>query len=48
MPIGSAWLTTFGPERIFGYGFGSSGADDAVMWWSTQPSHGVDAATSAP
>jgi 2-polyprenyl-6-methoxyphenol hydroxylase-like FAD-dependent oxidoreductase len=44
MPIGQRVVTTFGQSGFFGYGFCSSGADDAVMWWSTQPSHGVDAA----
>src|SRR6185436_6261383 len=45
MLIGQRVVTTFGQSGFFGYGFCSSGADDAVMWWSTQPSHGVDAAT---
>ena len=38
-------VTTFGQSGFFGYGFCSSDPDDGVMWWSTQPSHGVDAAT---
>jgi 2-polyprenyl-6-methoxyphenol hydroxylase-like FAD-dependent oxidoreductase len=37
--------TTFGQSGFFGYGFCSSDPNDGVMWWSTQPAHGVDAAT---
>jgi 2-polyprenyl-6-methoxyphenol hydroxylase-like FAD-dependent oxidoreductase len=37
--------TTFGRSGFFGYGLCSSDPDDGVMWWSTQPSHGVDAAS---
>jgi 2-polyprenyl-6-methoxyphenol hydroxylase-like FAD-dependent oxidoreductase len=44
-PIGRRVVTTFGQSGFFGYGFCSSETDDAVMWWSTQPSHRVDAAT---
>ncbi|MBW8857496.1 MAG: FAD-dependent monooxygenase, partial [Bradyrhizobium sp.] len=44
-PIGQRVATTFGQSGFFGYGVCSSEADDAVMWWSTQPSHGIDAAT---
>ncbi len=44
-PIGRRVVTTFGQSGFFGYGFCSSDQDDGVMWWSTQPSHGVDAAT---
>ena len=44
-PIGRRVVTTFGQSGFFGYGFCSSDPDDGVMWWSTQPSHGVDAAT---
>lgn len=44
-PVGRRVVTTFGQSGFFGYGFCSPEADDAVMWWSTQPSHGVDAAT---
>jgi 2-polyprenyl-6-methoxyphenol hydroxylase-like FAD-dependent oxidoreductase len=44
-PIGQRVATTFGQSGFFGYGFCSADADDGVMWWSTQPSHGVDAAT---
>jgi 2-polyprenyl-6-methoxyphenol hydroxylase-like FAD-dependent oxidoreductase len=43
-PIGQRVLTTFGQSGFFGYGFCSSAPTDGVMWWSTQPSHGVDAA----
>jgi 2-polyprenyl-6-methoxyphenol hydroxylase-like FAD-dependent oxidoreductase len=44
-PIGQRVVTTFGQSGFFGYGFCSSDPDDGVMWWSTQPSHGVDAAS---
>ena len=44
-PIGQSVVTTFGQSGFFGYGFCSSEAEDGLMWWSTQPSHGVDAAT---
>jgi 2-polyprenyl-6-methoxyphenol hydroxylase-like FAD-dependent oxidoreductase len=43
--IGQRVVTTFGQSGFFGYGFCSSDPDDGVMWWSTQPSHGIDAAT---
>jgi 2-polyprenyl-6-methoxyphenol hydroxylase-like FAD-dependent oxidoreductase len=43
--IGQRVETTFGQSGFFGYGFCSSDPGDGVMWWSTQPSHGVDAAT---
>jgi len=43
--IGQRVETTFGQSGYFGYGFCSSEPDAGVMWWSTQPSHGVDAAT---
>ena len=43
--IGQRVETTFGQSGYFGYGFCSSDDDTGVMWWSTQPSHGVDAAT---
>jgi 2-polyprenyl-6-methoxyphenol hydroxylase-like FAD-dependent oxidoreductase len=43
-PIGQRVETTFGQSGFFGYGFCSSDSDDGVMWWSTQPSHGIDAA----
>jgi 2-polyprenyl-6-methoxyphenol hydroxylase-like FAD-dependent oxidoreductase len=37
--------TTFGQSGFFGYGFCSPDPGDGVMWWSNQPSHGIDAAT---
>ena len=43
--IGGRVETTFGQSGFFGYGFCSSDPGDGVMWWSTQPSHGIDAAT---
>jgi 2-polyprenyl-6-methoxyphenol hydroxylase-like FAD-dependent oxidoreductase len=43
--IGRRVVTTFGQSGFFGYGVCSSDENDAVMWWSTQPAHGVDAAT---
>src|SRR5882724_2778078 len=45
VPIGQRVVTTFGQSGFFGYGFCSSDPADGVMWWSTQPSHGTDAAT---
>ncbi|MCP3470358.1 FAD-dependent monooxygenase [Bradyrhizobium sp. CCGUVB1N3] len=42
--IGQRVETTFGQSGFFGYGFCSSNPDDGVMWWSTQPAHGMDAA----
>ncbi|HTE96509.1 MAG TPA: FAD-dependent monooxygenase [Bradyrhizobium sp.] len=42
--IGQRVETTFGQSGFFGYGFCSSDPDDGVMWWSTQPAHGIDAA----
>ena len=44
-PIGQHVETTFGQSGFFGYGFCSSDPDAGVMWWSTQPARGVDAAT---
>jgi 2-polyprenyl-6-methoxyphenol hydroxylase-like FAD-dependent oxidoreductase len=44
IPIGQRVETTFGQSGFFGYGFCSSDPKDGVMWWSTQPSHGIDAA----
>ena len=44
-PVGQRVETTFGQSGFFGYGFCSSDPADGVMWWSTQPSHGIDAAT---
>ncbi|WP_454627841.1 FAD-dependent oxidoreductase [Bradyrhizobium cenepequi] len=43
--IGGRVETTFGQSGFFGYGFCSSDPADGVMWWSTQPSRGIDAAT---
>jgi 2-polyprenyl-6-methoxyphenol hydroxylase-like FAD-dependent oxidoreductase len=43
--IGRRVETTFGQSGFFGYGFCSPEPEDGVMWWSTQPSHGLDAAT---
>lgn len=43
--IGQRVVTTFGQSGFFGYGVCSPDANDAVMWWSTQPAHGIDAAT---
>jgi 2-polyprenyl-6-methoxyphenol hydroxylase-like FAD-dependent oxidoreductase len=43
-PIGHRVETTFGQSGFFGYGFCSSDPNDGVMWWSTQPAHGIDAA----
>jgi 2-polyprenyl-6-methoxyphenol hydroxylase-like FAD-dependent oxidoreductase len=42
--IGQRVVTTFGQSGFFGYGFCSADPDDGVMWWSTQPAHGIDAA----
>ena len=36
--------TTFGRSGFFGYGLCSSDENDGVMWWSTQPACGMDAA----
>jgi 2-polyprenyl-6-methoxyphenol hydroxylase-like FAD-dependent oxidoreductase len=44
-PIGQRVETTFGQSGFFGYGFCSSDSRDGVMWWSTQPGRGTDAAT---
>ncbi len=44
-PVGQRVVTTFGQSGFFGYGFCSADPDDGVMWWSTQPSRGIDAAT---
>src|ERR1700744_498282 len=43
--IGQRVETTFGQSGFFGYGFCSPDPEDGAMWWSTQPSHGIDAAT---
>lgn len=44
-PIGQRVVTTFGQSGFFGYGFCNSDPEDGLMWWSTQPAHGVGAAT---
>ena len=44
-PIGQRVETTFGQSGFFGCGFCSPDPDDGVMWWSTQPGRGTDAAT---
>jgi len=36
---------TFGQAGFFGYGYCSSDSEHGAMWWSTQPSNGIDAAT---
>jgi 2-polyprenyl-6-methoxyphenol hydroxylase-like FAD-dependent oxidoreductase len=43
--IGRRVQTTFGQSGFFGYGFCSPDPRDGAMWWSTQPAHGIDAAT---
>jgi 2-polyprenyl-6-methoxyphenol hydroxylase-like FAD-dependent oxidoreductase len=43
--IGQRVETTFGQSGFFGYGFCSPDPADGLMWWSTQPSYGKDAAT---
>src|SRR5579872_1029614 len=43
--IGQRVVTTFGQSGFFGCGFCSPDPQEGVMWWSTQPSHGIDAAT---
>jgi 2-polyprenyl-6-methoxyphenol hydroxylase-like FAD-dependent oxidoreductase len=43
--IGQRVATTFGQSGFFGYGFCSPDPRDGVMWWSTEPAHGIDAAT---
>ncbi|AWM01616.1 FAD-dependent monooxygenase [Bradyrhizobium amphicarpaeae] len=42
--IGRNVETTFGQSGFFGYGYCSPDPSDGVMWWSTQPAHGMDAA----
>ncbi len=44
-PVGQRVATTFGQSGFFGYGFCSPDPEDGVMWWSTQPSRGISAAT---
>jgi 2-polyprenyl-6-methoxyphenol hydroxylase-like FAD-dependent oxidoreductase len=43
--IGPRIEATFGQSGFFGYGFCSPDPKDGGMWWSTQPSQGLDAAT---
>jgi 2-polyprenyl-6-methoxyphenol hydroxylase-like FAD-dependent oxidoreductase len=43
--IGSRIEATFGQSGFFGYGFCSPDPQSGGMWWSTQPSQGLDAAT---
>ncbi|WP_024506785.1 FAD-dependent monooxygenase [Bradyrhizobium sp. ARR65] len=43
--IGPRIEATFGQSGFFGYGYCSPDPDQGVMWWSTQPSQGLDAAT---
>src|SRR5215475_6283885 len=43
--VGQRIITTFGQSGFFGYGFASPDPDTGAMWWSTQPSNGVAAAT---
>lgn len=42
--IGRHVETTFGQSGYFGYGYCGPDPKDGVMWWSTQPAHGMDAA----
>ena len=42
--LGRRVETTFGRSGFFGYGYCSADPRDGVMWWSTQPSRGMDAA----
>lgn len=42
--IGLHVETTFGQSGFFGYGYCSPDPKDGVMWWSTQPARGMDAA----
>jgi len=44
-PVGQRVATTFGQSGFFGYGFCSPDPRDGVMWWSTQPSRDITAAT---
>jgi 2-polyprenyl-6-methoxyphenol hydroxylase-like FAD-dependent oxidoreductase len=43
--IGPRVQATFGQSGFFGYGFSSPDPGQGAMWWSTQPSNGIDAAT---
>lgn len=41
----SGMAMTFGRSGSFGYAICGPHPDNGAMWWSTQPTHGVDAAT---
>jgi 2-polyprenyl-6-methoxyphenol hydroxylase-like FAD-dependent oxidoreductase len=43
--IGQRLVMTFGQSGYFGYGFCGPQPSDGAMWWSTQPTQGIDAAT---
>jgi 2-polyprenyl-6-methoxyphenol hydroxylase-like FAD-dependent oxidoreductase len=43
--LGQRLVMTFGQSGYFGYGFCRPEPGDGAMWWSTQPTHGIDAAT---
>jgi 2-polyprenyl-6-methoxyphenol hydroxylase-like FAD-dependent oxidoreductase len=43
--VESRLMMTFGQSGFFGYGYCSPDPHDGAMWWSTQPVHGIDAAT---
>ena len=43
--VGPRIEATFGQSGFFGYGYCSPDPDNGAMWWSTQPSDGMDAAT---
>ena len=43
--IGPRIEATFGQSGFFGYGFCSPESNHGAMWWSTQPSNGIGAAT---
>ena len=43
--IGRRVVATFGQAGFFGYGYWSPDPEHGAMWWSTQPSNGIDAAT---
>ena len=42
--IGQRIKATFGKSGFFGYGFCGPDPQSGAMWWSTQPSQGLDAA----
>jgi len=43
--VGQRIIATFGQSGFFGYGFASPDPESGAMWWSTQPSGGIPAAT---